>query len=93
LRLSRDREGAGLEVFRHICCYGARLHGDEAGSVDRHRNLFDSRPINPDEERVRGERRAMLQQPYVLDQAGRTAVLTAIQRHCAHRGWNLLAAH
>jgi len=31
--------------------------------------------------------------PYVLDQAGRAVVLAAIQRHCAQRGWNLLAAH
>ena len=35
----------------------------------------------------------MLQDPYVLDQAGRAVVLAAIRRHCAHRGWNLLAAH
>ena len=35
----------------------------------------------------------MLQDPYVLDQAGRAVVLAAIQRHCAQRGWNLLAAH
>jgi REP element-mobilizing transposase RayT len=35
----------------------------------------------------------MLQEPYVLDQAGRTAVLAAIRKHCKHRGWNLLAAH
>jgi len=35
----------------------------------------------------------MLQDPYVLDEAGRAVVLVAIQRHCAYRGWNLLAAH
>ena len=35
----------------------------------------------------------MLQDPYVLDEAGRAVVLAAIQRHCAYRGWNLLAAH
>jgi hypothetical protein len=35
----------------------------------------------------------MLQEPYVLDQVSRSAVLTAIQQHCAHRGWNLLAVH
>jgi len=35
----------------------------------------------------------MLQDPYVLDEASRTVVLAAIQRHCAQRGWNLLAAH
>jgi REP element-mobilizing transposase RayT len=35
----------------------------------------------------------MLQDPYVLDQVSRAVVLAAIQRHCALRGWNLLAAH
>jgi REP element-mobilizing transposase RayT len=35
----------------------------------------------------------MLQNPYLLDQAGRKIVMEAIERHCAHRGWNLLAAH
>jgi len=32
----------------------------------------------------------MLQYPNVLDEAGRAVVLTAIQRHGARRGWNLL---
>ena len=35
----------------------------------------------------------MLQPPYVLDQEGRAVVLAALRRHCAQRGWNLLAAH
>lgn len=35
----------------------------------------------------------MLQDPYKLGPEGRAAVLEAIQRHCAHRGWNLMAAH
>jgi REP element-mobilizing transposase RayT len=35
----------------------------------------------------------MLQDPYVLDEADRAVVLSAIRRHCAYRGWNLLAAH
>ena len=76
-----------------FACYGARLHGDESGSVDRRHNLVGSRRLDPDVQRVMAERREMLQDPYVLDQAGRTAVLTAIQRHCEYRGWNLLAAH
>jgi len=82
-----------LRYFVTFSCYGARLHGDESGSVDRHHNLVGSRLLDPDEERVRGERRAMLQEPYVLDQVARAVVLTSIQHHCAHRGWNLLAAH
>ena len=35
----------------------------------------------------------MDQSPYHLDQVRRDAVLEAIQEVCAHRGWNLLAAH
>src|SRR6185437_8720012 len=83
----------GLRYFLTFSCYGAHLHGDESGSVDRHHNLFGSRLIERDEEFAGSERRAMLQDPYVLDQAGRAAVLAAIQQHCAHRSWNLLAAH
>ena len=35
----------------------------------------------------------MLEQPYALDQAGRAVVLKALRRHCAYRGWTLVAAH
>ena len=35
----------------------------------------------------------MDQSPYHLDRVRRDAVLEAIQGVCAHRGWNLLAAH
>jgi REP element-mobilizing transposase RayT len=82
-----------LRYFITFACYGARLHGDEAGSVDRRHNLVGSRLLEPDPERVTTERRAMLQEPYLLDEAARPVVLAAIRRHCAHRGWNLLAAH
>lgn len=63
------------------------------GSVDRDHNLVGSRLLEPDPQRVMVERRRMLQNPYVLDQESRAAVLAALRRHCAHRGWNLLAAH
>lgn len=35
----------------------------------------------------------MDQLPYELDGARRSAVLAALQEVCAHRGWNLAAAH
>jgi len=35
----------------------------------------------------------MLQAPYVLDAESRAVVLAAIQNHCVHRSWTLLAAH
>ena len=49
--------------------------------------------MEPDAQRVMTERRKMVQDPYVLDEAGRAVVLGAIQRHCAYRGWKLLAGH
>ncbi len=73
-----------MRYFVTFACCGARLHGD---------NLVGSRLLEPDAQRLMTERREMLQDPYVLDEAGRAVVLVAIQRHCAHRGWNLLAAH
>jgi REP element-mobilizing transposase RayT len=82
-----------LRYFITFACYGARLHGDEAGSVDRAHNLVGSRLLEADPERLAAERRRMLQPPYVLDQEGREVVLAALRRHCAQRGWNLLAAH
>ena len=82
-----------MTYFITFACYGARLHGDESGSVDRHHNLVGSRLLEPDAQRVTRERRAMLQDPYLLDEAARALVLAAIQRHCAYRGWKLLAAH
>jgi REP element-mobilizing transposase RayT len=82
-----------LTYFITFSCYGTRLHGDESGSVDRNHNLVGSRLLESDSQRVAAERQRMLQDPYVLDQAARAAVLIAIHTHCKHRGWTLLAAH
>ncbi len=82
-----------MRYFNTFACYGARLHGDESGSVDRNHNLVGSRLLEPDSPRLMAERREMLQDPYVLDPGSRRLVLAAIRRHGEHRGWNLLAAH
>jgi REP element-mobilizing transposase RayT len=82
-----------LRYFITFACYGGRLHGDEAGSVDRSHNLPGSPLLAPDSLRASSERKAMLQPPYRLDQESRVAVLSAIRRHCTYREWNLLAAH
>jgi REP element-mobilizing transposase RayT len=63
------------------------------GSVDRDHNLVGSRLLEPDPQRVAAESRRMLQDVYILDHERRVVVLTALRGHCAHRGWNLLAAH
>ena len=82
-----------MRYFITFACDGARLHGDDSGSVDRHHNFVGSRLWEPDGERAVADRRAMLQDPYLLDEVARTVVLATIQSHGAYRGWNLLAAH
>jgi REP element-mobilizing transposase RayT len=77
----------------HLACYGAHLHGDEAGSVDRLHNQAGTRPIAGDPGRVKLERRLMDQPPYIMNQVRRDAVLAALLERSSHRGWNLLAAH
>ena len=41
-----------LRYFITFACYGARLHGEESGSVDRQHNLVGSRLLEPDPQRV-----------------------------------------
>jgi len=74
-------------------CYGARLHGDEAGSVDRDHNIPGT-PFLPSKPNwVRADEREMKQKAYELDGARRALVLEAICQVCRHRDWRLLAAH
>jgi REP element-mobilizing transposase RayT len=82
-----------LRYFITFACYGARLHGDESGSVDGHHNLPGSRLLGTDLQRASSEREGMAQPPYRLDRESRTAVLSALRGHCVYRGWSLLAAH
>ncbi len=86
------RQGS-LRYFIAFACYGARLHGDESGSVDRHNNFPGSRLLGADSQRASSERQSMLQPPNWLDRERRTAVLSALRGHCTHCGWSLLAAH
>ena len=76
-----------------FACYGRRLHGSEAGSVDRKHNKPGTPLLEADPARAEADRRRMDQPPYRLDEVRRDAVLEAIQAVCSHRGWRLLAAH
>jgi REP element-mobilizing transposase RayT len=76
-----------------FACYGAHLHGDESGSVDRNHNVPGHRLVEADEARASRERDLMDQAPYLLTAHGRSAVLDAMQEVCSHRQWTLLAAH
>jgi REP element-mobilizing transposase RayT len=74
-------------------CYGARLHGDAAGSVDRTHNIPGTPYLPPNAPRVQHERRRMRGLPYVMNDMRRSLVLSALQNVCAYRRWSLLAAH
>ena len=74
-------------------CYGARLHGDESGSVDRDHHTPGTPFLPPNSVRVSAEEKRAKQEPYQLDSRERALVLDAIQATCEYRGWRLLAAH
>src|SRR5712691_1448327 len=82
-----------MRYFITFACYGAHLHGDESGSVDRHHNVPESRLAEPNPERVAVKRLQMDQAPYFLDRRRRATVLDALREVCLHRGWSLWAAH
>jgi hypothetical protein len=74
-------------------CYGTVLHGDEAGSIDRHHNI-PLAPLLPSNPRLRNaELEVMRQAPYRLDDRRRQLVLSEFREVCEYRGWALAAAH
>ncbi len=82
-----------MRYFITFACYGAHLHGDQAGSVDAHHNLPGSPLLETDPKRESAEFKRLKQAPYFLDRDTRQAVLEAISETCLLRGWSLLAAH
>jgi REP element-mobilizing transposase RayT len=82
-----------LTYFITFFCYGARLHGDDSGSVDAKHNITGDTLVEPNTSRVISERNRMLQSPYLLDPHRRALVLESLRETCAHYDWTLLAAH
>jgi REP element-mobilizing transposase RayT len=82
-----------LAYFLTFTCYGHRVFGDAAGSVDRWHNRRGAPDIPAAPGRAAGIRERMMQPAYQLDEPRRIVVLTAVRETCAHRGWRLLAAH
>jgi REP element-mobilizing transposase RayT len=76
-----------------FACYGAHLHGDESGTVDRRHNLPGSRLLEARPKLLAAEIQQMDQVPYPLDPQRRATVLETLQQLCSHRDWILLAAH
>jgi REP element-mobilizing transposase RayT len=81
-----------MRYFITFSCYGARVHGNEDGSVDRGHRLFGGPVAEPDAARAEAEKGLMDQAPYLLDAATRACVLESLCENCDYCGWTLLAA-
>lgn len=75
-----------MRYFITFTCYGAHLHGDEIGSVERNHNVFGNRWAEPNRAGAEGQTRAN-QAPCFLEKGRRAAVMAALRRGCSHRGW------
>ncbi|MBP7867322.1 MAG: transposase [Acidobacteria bacterium] len=82
-----------LAYFITFHTYGTRLHGDEAGSVDRETNIYGMPSLPRQPRRVAFEKDLMNGPPYDLDSPRRKIVLAAILEVVSCRGWKLAAAH
>ena len=76
-----------LAYFITFVTYGAWLHGDERGSVDRHQNIPGTPRLPADAGRNKQARARMTSPPFQMDAAQRDAVLAAILDVCRYRGW------
>ena len=82
----RDSPVGYLITFR---CYGTWLHGDERGSVDRHRRIYGSPGLQPSALRRQHDRDLLKQPPVELDSRQRMVTKAAIQETCSIRRWKL----
>jgi hypothetical protein len=70
-------------------CYGARVHGDERGSVHHDDTRFTFPVVKPDPEVERVMRERMVQEPLALDAKMRFIVDKTAREVFEHREWNL----
>jgi hypothetical protein len=82
-----------LAYFITFSCYGARLHGDERGSVDRNHNGYGAPLLPADPERVRAMADRMREPTYELDEGRGRLVGRALAEVAVYRRWLLAAAH
>jgi REP element-mobilizing transposase RayT len=76
-----------------FACYGAHLHGDESGSIDRQHNLPGGPALATDPGRAALERKLMDQPAYTLDRVRREVILESLIERAAQHEWTLVAAH
>jgi len=82
-----------LAYFITFSCYGTWLHGKKTTSVDRRNNTYETDFLSVNPARQASVEERMLETPYLLNDARRNIVLSAIKEVCNHRLWSLLAAH
>lgn len=79
---------AYLITFR---TYGSWLHGDERGSVSRHKNKFRSPRLKYEPNWLKTNKARLKDASVVLDAKQRECVKSAIKETCLVRKWALLA--
>jgi hypothetical protein len=75
--------------FITFTTYGARLHGDERGSVDEWHNRYGEPAMEPRPGLEAFERALLESAPVVLSANMRGAVEAAIRVRCRFAGWHL----
>src|SRR5690606_8433915 len=75
--------------FITFTTYGARLHGDERGSVERLRHGGGFRPVAPDFVRETREWGNLVGGPFTLEKKSRETVAEVVSEVAAHKGWYL----
>ncbi|MCI0701552.1 MAG: transposase [Planctomycetia bacterium] len=84
---------SALAYFITFTTYGAWLHGDERGSVNRDNNIA-GQPLVPANAELQRTNEALMTAPeYRMEATERETVLAAIREHAEFRGWSLLAVH
>lgn len=80
-----------LAYFITFTCYGARLHGNPNGSVERLRDGGGVRELAIDRPREQHERSLLVAGPASLEASQRQFVASAIEGVAEFRGWTLWA--
>ena len=83
--------GEPVAYFITFACYGARLHGDDRGSIERTRNGSGVVVVAPAPGRERFEAAKLVGRRAELDQPRRNVISATIQEVCSFRGWTLHA--
>jgi REP element-mobilizing transposase RayT len=83
--------GERVPYFLTFTTYGARLHGDERGSVDEWHNRYGEPVMAARPGLEAYERARMRHEPMVLDAAMRGAVDDAIRERCRFMDWSVVA--